>query len=152
MTGAPTEVRFYHLAHWPLETALPRLLVQAHAKGVRTVVRIGTQARLDALNNALWTFDPGSFLPHGGPGDGEAARQPIYLTTDDDIPNDATLMILVDGATADDIDRFERCFDMFDGDEQSVAAARDRWKAHTEAGRPVTYWQQSPDGKWEQKA
>ncbi len=148
-----TEVGFYHLQTWPLERALPRLLEQALKREMRAVVRLGSMERLNALNDHLWTFDPGSFLPHGGPSDGHADQQPVYLTIDNDNPNGATVLVLADGAEAPDLDSFDRCVDMFDGtDEAAVAAARDRWAALKKSGYALTYWQQTPAGKWEQKA
>jgi DNA polymerase-3 subunit chi len=47
---------------------------------------------------------------------------------------------------------FERCFELFDGnDDAAVQAARERWKNYKEAGHITTYWQQGERG-WEQKA
>ena len=36
--------------------------------------------------------------------------------------------------------------------ENAVKVARAQWTAAKSAGCPVTYWQQSPAGKWERKA
>ena len=152
MNDAPnTEIGFYHLEKWPLETAVPRLLGRALERGLRVVVRTGSEERLDALNAALWSHDPGSFLPHGGPGDGDADRQPVYLTTGDEVPNGATVLVLTDRVEATDLDRFERCIDMFDGSDDSVQAARARWRALKDKDYALTYWQQTPAGKWEKK-
>ena len=152
MNDAPnTEIGFYHLEKWPLETALPRLLGRALEGGHRVVVRTGSEERLEALNAALWSYDPASFMPHGGPGDGNADRQPVYLTTGDEVPNGATVLVLTDRVEAADIARFERCVDMFDGSEDSVQAARARWQALKDKGHALTYWQQTPAGKWEKK-
>ena len=145
------EIGFYHLQKWPLEQALPRLLEQALARGLRAVVRVGSEARLESLNAALWTYRQESFLPHGGPADGQAAAQPVYLTPGDDVPNEATLLVLCDGVAAADVDAFDRCADMFDGHEAAVAAARSRWQALKDQGYPLTYWQQTDDGKWRAK-
>ena len=109
------EVGFYHLTRSSLEEALPRLLEKAYTAGQRVLVRVGSEERLDALNRVLWTYDTGSFLPHGARGDGFSEDQPIYLTTGGENPNGARLLILADGAQAPDLDSFERCLDLFDG-------------------------------------
>ena len=50
------------------------------------------------------------------------------------------------------LNKFKRCFDLFDGnDTSSVAKARLRWKKRKAAGYMLTYWQQSNDGKWQEK-
>ncbi len=148
-----TEVGFYQLLKWPLEKALPRLLARAHERGLRAVVRVGSEDRLQALNSVLWTYDPGSFLPHGGPADGNASQQPIYLTTEAENPNEATVLILTDSLEAADIEKFDRCIDMFDGnDETALAAARDRWRRLKDTGHELTYWRQTEDGRWEKQS
>ena len=37
-------------------------------------------------------------------------------------------------------------------DEENVTRARARWAELKDAGHELTYWQQSAEGKWEQKA
>lgn len=147
-----TEVSFYHLQRQPLSQALPKLLERALAAGHRAVVLAGSQERVEALDNTLWVYDPDSFLPHGTARAGFAEQQPIYLTTEDDNPNQASLLVLIDGMEPADISAYARCLDLFDGNDQAaVDAARLRWKKYKDAGHQVTYWQQKPGGGWEKK-
>jgi len=147
-----TEVGFYHLTRTPLERALPKLLEKAIAAGKRAVVRAGSAERVEFLNTALWTYEPSSFLPHGAAKEGEAVRQPIWLTDTDENPNAAQILVLTDGASVTDIGAYERCLEMFDGrDPQAVEAARARWRGYREGGHPLTYWQQTESGGWEKK-
>jgi len=148
-----TDIGFYHLTRTPLERALPRLLERVVGAGKRAVVRAGSTERVDFLNTALWTYDPASFLPHGTVREGEAEEQPIWLTDRADRPNGAEILILTDNLAADDIGDFERCLEMFDGrDQEAVAAARSKWRRYNEAGHKLTYWQQTEQGGWVQKA
>ena len=148
-----TEVSFYHLERTPLKVALPKILEKAHSAGMRTVVIAGSESQVAELNSALWTYDPDSFLPHGSAEDGQAADQPIYLTTHDENPNAASVLALVDGADIADFSKFDRVLDLFDGhDEDAVKAARSRWKSRMDAGHDLTYWQQTATGGWEKKA
>ncbi len=145
-----TEVGFYHLLTMPLEKALPGLLVKALDGGMRAVVLAGSDERVEALCAALWTFDPASFLPHGAAGDGSPDQQPIYLTTVEENPNRADLLVITDGIEPAYLDSFERCVDMFDGnDPEAVTAARARWRRLRETGHTLAYWRQSPQGGWE---
>jgi DNA polymerase-3 subunit chi len=143
------EIGFYHLTRSTLEQALPRLLEKAVAAGHRVLVR-GTDAdRLELLGRSLWTHDPGSFLAHGTRADGHAERQPIYLGTGSDNPNAADLLVLVDGAGAEDLGSFVRCLDLFDGgDDAAVEGARARWRGALAVGHRCTYWQQNERGGW----
>ena len=110
-----TEVGFYHLTATPLEAALPRLLEKVLAGGFRAVVMAGSAERVEALNTQLWTYNPGSFLPHGSAADGNAADQPIWITSQDENPNQAHVLVLTEGVLSERIAAFARCLDLFDG-------------------------------------
>lgn len=148
-----TDVSFYHLLHLPLERALPKLMEKVRESGARAVIRTGSTERAEAICGMLWTYDPASFLPHGTARDGNAADQPIWITPDDENPNEATILVLTDGMTSSHIASYDRCLDMFDGrDESAVAAARERWTTYKNDGHSLAYWQQTQAGGWEKKA
>jgi DNA polymerase-3 subunit chi len=148
-----TEVLFYHLEHQPLERVLPNLVERTLARGWRAVVQAGSEERIDALDTLLWTYAEESFLPHGTRRDGNADQQPVYLTADDANPNGATVRFLVDGADMAELGCYQRVVFLFDGrDAAAVSQAREQWKAVKAAGHDATYWQQSPEGRWEKKA
>lgn len=150
---AMTDILFYHLLAKPLENVLPDLLEKSLARGWRAVVHSGNERRIEALNDALWTYRDESFLPHGTKADGSATEQPIWLTSDSDNPNGAQIRFLIDGATVDDVSSYERIVYMFDGnDPDALHHARGQWKAEKEAGHDVTYWAQNEAGRWEKKA
>jgi DNA polymerase-3 subunit chi len=148
-----TQIGFYHLLRMPLDQALPKLLDKAYRAGMKTVVLAGSPERVEHLNGVLWTWDPASWLPHGSERDGEAERQPIWLTHADENPNGATVLVLCDGADSTHVGSFARCLDLFDGnDEDAVKAARARWKRWKDEGHELVYYQQTPAGGWEEKA
>ena len=147
-----TEIRFYHMQRKRLEQALPEIVAKALERGHRLVVKAGSSERTEALDGILWTYDPDSFLPHGYIKDGMERDQPVWLTTGDDNPNQATVLVLVDGAVSGDVGNFELCCELFDGnDETAVAAARERWKVYQEKGHALAYFQQDDSGRWQKK-
>ena len=146
------EIGFYHLKTTPLDRALPRLLERALGDGHRVVVMAGTEERVAHLDQVLWTYDDASFLPHGAAGGGNAARQPVWLTTEEENPNGASMLVLVDGARATRLEGYRRICDMFDGnDVAAVVAARERWRETKAAGHVLTYWEQTANG-WEKRS
>lgn len=148
-----TEVRFYHLTRTTLERALPQMLEKTLERDQRAVVLACSRERVEALTAALWTYDDRGFLPHGSAADGHAAEQPIWLSEQDERPNDADVLFLADSATSDRLDDYRLCVLLFDGtDADAVAAARQRWRALKDAGHAVTYWQQDERGRWSQTA
>ncbi|MCH8182868.1 MAG: DNA polymerase III subunit chi [Proteobacteria bacterium] len=148
-----TEFSFYHLERAPLERVLPRLLERVLGSGLRAVILAGSPERVEQLGSLLWTYDPASFLAHGTAKDGFAGDQPVFLTTDEENPNAATVLVLLDGVDAEFKGGFERCLDLFDGkDSGAVDAARSRWRAAQGPGNTVKYWKQDDAGRWEQAA
>lgn len=148
-----TQIGFYHLLRMPLDQALPKLLEKAAQAGLRVVVRAGSSDRVEHLNALLWTYAEDSWLPHGSARDGDAPSQPIWLTDAEENPNQASVLVLCDGVSPHDVAAWDRCLDMFDGnDESAVTAARERWKTWKAAGHQLVYYQQRPDGGWEEKA
>ena len=148
-----TEVLFYHLERASLEKTLPALLRRCLERGWRAVVEVGSEERMRDLDSHLWSHDDASFLPHGTAADGHEAEQPIYLTTGADNPNGAGVRFLVDGASTDKFEGYERIVFLFDGaDEEATATARDAWKAALAADADATYWRQDERGKWAKQA
>ena len=146
------EISFYHLINSTLEEVLPVLLKKTLDAGKRAVVMAGTNERLETLSSILWTAEPDSWIPHGSLKDGHPEYQPIWLTISWENPNQATYLFLTDGATVESLEGFERCFDLFDGNEiASVQAARNRWTELKNGSHDRNYWQQNGQGKWEKK-
>ena len=146
-----TAIQFYHLTATPLERALPKLLEKALAAGMRSLVVAGNEERVEQLNQLLWTYDQGSFLPHGSNKDGYSDQQPVLLSTDATPANGAKLLVITDGRTADG--DFERILDMFDGnDPEAVANARQRWTLYKNGGHEISYMRQTETGGWEKAA
>jgi len=146
-------IGFYHMVRQPLEQVLPKLLEKATASGARVVVLVGSKERLEFLDDHLWTYGDESWLPHGTARDGNPALQPVWLTETEENPNDATILIACNGANPQRLSEWERCLDLFDGnDEAAVLSARARWKTWKEQGHELVYYQQSERGGWEEKA
>ncbi len=141
-----TDVWFYHLERQPLDHVLSILLQRTLDRGWRACVEASSAERVAALDEALWTYDDASFLPHGVAGEGNAAEQPILLTDRPHNPNGATIRFLVDGA--DPLAALAgkrirtRPAPVRWADDEAVADARRRWSALKAAGHSVTYWQQ----------
>ncbi|MDM9619895.1 DNA polymerase III subunit chi [Rhizobium sp. S96] len=148
-----TEVLFYHLTESKLEDALPPLLDKSVERGWRVCVQLKDAARRDLLDQHLWTFREDSFLPHGTDEADLADQQPVLLTVTTENSNAATVRFVVDGAEPPSVDAYQRIVFMFDGyDQEQLEGARAQWKKLKGEGHTLTYWQQTPEGRWEKKA
>ena len=111
-------------------------------------------ARLGWLDEKLWLTAEEGFLPHGLAGGPHDADQPVLLTNAATCPNGATCVMAIDGApvTAAEAASLDRLCILFDGnDPAAVAAARQQWKALTDAGTRAQYWSED-SGRWQKKA
>ncbi len=144
------EVWFYHLQTQTLDQALPKLLERSAARGWRAVVQCADEARMKALDDRLWSYEPESFLAHGTDGDPLAARQPVLLTCGDGNPNGAAVRILTGGVDLPSGDGgYERLIVLFDGSSAGeLARAREQWGRARAGGLSPTYWKQDGRGAW----
>ncbi len=148
-----SELLFYHLTETRLEDALPPLLEKSLQRGWRVVVQTGSEERRDALDQYLWTYRDESFLPHGTDIGHHADRQPVLLCVSDTNANGANVRFLVDGAEPPDPTGYDRLVFLFDGhDQHQLETARGHWQAFKDSEHQLTYWQQTADRRWEQKA
>ena len=125
-------------------------------RGWRVAIQTVDDLRLKALDDLLWSFDKTSFLPHATARDGNAAAQPVLLTTDLKNTNAADMRVFVEGAeiTLDkERDAYKRVILMFDGtNEAELEAARGQWSRLKREGFPLEYWQQGETGGWKRTA
>ncbi len=141
------EVLFYQITDTNLPKVLGGLLEKCLDRKWRVVVQAGNEEARDMLDTRLWTYRSDSFLPHAA--SGEATTQPIWLTTGQDNPNNASVRFMVDGANPPDLSAYERGVFLFDGNNPSfVAQARKSWELEKSAGHQITCWQQDADGRW----
>lgn len=147
-TGQP-EWWFYHLQRTTLERAVGPLLEKCLERGWRVLAVSPDATRRAALDEALWTYDDQSFLPHGqAEAEGlEAEDQPVLISSQTENANAAAVALLMDGVDLPVDAGFERCMVMFDdGDSATRQKAREQFKAAKDAGLTARYFQQSGRG------
>lgn len=146
---------FYHMTRRPVQETAPVLLEKALGQGWRVLVRAPTPGRADWLDQALWLWGDGSFLPHGVAGGPHDAAQPILLTAAPDPVADPAVqaLMVIDGAplSPQEVQGLERVFVLFDGaDDAALTMARGQWKALAAAGLHAQYWSED-SGRWQMK-
>lgn len=139
-------VDFLNVDGAPIERALGRRL--EGLQNLTALILCANGERADALNAGLWTFDQGSFLPHGSKGEGAPADHPIWIDTAEPeaVAFAPSLIVSVDDAAPADWERYERRWRVFDArDPAQRDAGRVRWMAWRDAGKSLAYW--TFDGK-----
>lgn len=147
------ELLFYHLERASLERVLPDLLSKSLDKGWRAVVETAEPSRIDVLDGMLWTYNDESFLPHGTIRDENASEQQVLITDQPGNDNKADIRFFIDSGDVTAHEGYARLVYIFNGnDEDVLMKAREQWKLAKAVGLEATYWQQSPEGRWEKKA
>jgi DNA polymerase-3 subunit chi len=118
-----------------------RLLRKAYLAGQPTIV-LAELARLQALDEQLWTFSPLDFVPHCMAGTPLAAQTPIVLTTSlDDVPHHQVLLNLGASVPAQ-FARFERLLEVVGNAHDELVAGRERYRFYRDRGYALNNYKQ----------
>ena len=151
MKNKNCEISFYKLTTLPIHKAAPKLIEKIYYSKQRLVVISETESMMKTLDDGLWVYSTKHFIPHATFADEHSNDQPIYLTTRDENPNSAELVMALGKV---DLDSFvaNKYFYMFDGNDQAhLEFARNKWKSYQGKEHNLTYWQQKMDGSWEKQ-
>lgn len=138
--GPEAWIDFLNADGRPLDLALGRRLEAALTEnaGGRALVLCADEMRARDLNGGLWTYDPASFLAHGGPGDGEPDEHPVWVAASE---APADIVVSVDDAEPADWEAYAQRFYLFDArDPAARDAGRARWRQWSGEGKPLAYW------------
>jgi DNA polymerase-3 subunit chi len=137
------DIAFYHFkAEEPVKQFCKFLEQEYLAIGKNMIIRTLDDATQEMLNEVLWTFSKKSFLPHASKFDDDGQLQPIYITTTDELPNDAAILILYNrfDLTSDDLKSFKKILIiLYDGNDIDVNEARDLYKSLKTQGHKLAY-------------
>jgi DNA polymerase-3 subunit chi len=130
----PPRVDFYVSgdagAEVPLRLAC-RIAEKAYHAHHKVVILLGDAQSLRRLDELLWTFADGSFVPHevvSAPG--VAVEAPVALTTGP-LPGSHTEVLLnLSGAVPPEYAGFARVAEFIDARPEARAAGRERFKAY----------------------
>lgn len=100
----------------------------------RVAILLDSSERARQLDDLLWTFNQGSFIPHGLAPCGEA----VCLATDLESLRSYPILILLTNTLPTDLAGFERIVDFIFPAQDQVLAARERYKALQKQGFQLT--------------
>lgn len=144
MTDSPLRIDFYILKRREASSRLQftcRLNEKVFALQNRIFNLAASAAEAKKLDELMWTFRPGSFVPHEiHRGSIDDITAPIIIGHEaiDDLPADLLINL------ADDVpscfDRFSRIAEIVDGTEASKRAGRSRYAFYRDSGyEPQTH-------------
>ncbi len=141
-------INFYELAVSPVDKVLPVLVLKAYEQGMRCVVLAENKDRLDELNKVIWTFKQDAFIPHGTKDDGKPENQVIYLTCEEENPNNSSVVFVTDNREVKGA--FEKFVDIFDGTvPETLKSAQARIDGYKAKGFEVNHFRQNEKAGWD---
>ena len=137
---------------------MSKLLEKTLESGKRALLITSSKEESEGLNDYLWTYKPGSWLPHGCCEDDNLDQLPILLA-DVSIVNDeflrinnAQFLFLLSEVKVRQIDDFERCFVFIDGKiRNSLEIVKEQWEDYKMQHHSLTCWHETKMGEWEKK-
>ena len=142
-------VVFYNYFKNNFESTLTNVITKIYKTDKSIVVRTTTIENLSYLDSLLWTFNLTSFIPHDRSGETISLETPVYLTTGKEVPNNAEILILVNGAkfSLKELDSFTKVVVIFcKNDPDSINQARDIWQKLKLREVEKQYWVQNESG------
>jgi len=110
-----------------------RLTEKAYVAGHRVFVS-ADEAELAQLDELLWTFADGSFVPHGIARDASVAEEPVLLGCRAPEGDPLEILLNLTSTIPDCASRAQRVIEVIDGDAARRAAGRVRFKAYRDMG------------------
>ena len=148
-----SEVYFYHVTRQTAVSALPKLLSKAKDNGWTVFIRGKDEASLKFIDDAIWTVQPESFLPHAVLGSQNSEKSDILLGTEEDDSSNSDFLLSLNGAliSTEEVSKYRRCALLFDDkNSDEVNIAREQWMKFTKADIRAKYWSQET-GTWSLK-
>lgn len=110
-----------------------RLSKKALAQGMTAFIQTSDDKQAAKLDDMLWTFDQGSFVPHRMDRDaGDPA--PVVIGIQAPGGNRPDVLIALAGDAPDNLQGFGRIAEVVDATEQDKQSARQRYKIYKEQG------------------
>ena len=131
----PCQVDFYVLADPALSPGrlACRLCMMAWEQGHRISVLAGDAEGANALDELMWDFPPGRFLPHAlGTADADA---PVSIVPDpEQLDHGREVVINLGGEAVPDPERFRRLLEIVPADAQQKQASREKFRQYRDLG------------------
>jgi DNA polymerase-3 subunit chi len=97
-------------------------------------IHVASKEDAARIDDALWTFTPGSFIPHSIYQPGADAREPVVIGCQDHAPQSLDVLLNLTAEVPLFFSQFHRVAELVDAEENSRALARARFKFYKDRG------------------
>ena len=111
-----------------------RLAEKAYKQGHQVYINTESAPQLKQLDDLLWTFRAGSFVPHAIYAGTRDAEQPVLLGHAVEPDGAVDVLVNLDGEVPPWFSRFNRVAELVGSGEEARAAARERYRFYQDRG------------------
>jgi DNA polymerase-3 subunit chi len=132
-----TRVDFYLLpdgADAARDIAVCRLTQKAFGLGHRVYILTGDSEQAGRLDRLLWTFHPGSFIPHALTTEGTDPQPPVLLGTNEPHEAQQDVLISLAAEVPEWFSRFQRVAEIVGPSDDEKLRARTRYRFYRDRG------------------
>jgi DNA polymerase-3 subunit chi len=135
--AGPDQVDFYILATQNARAGALyacRLAEKAYKLGHRIHLRTDSDSDAAGLDDLLWTFRQGSFVPHERARSGEPPQSPVTIGHAGEAPPEADLLVNLAGTVPEQAAGYRRVAEIVAGSPESKALGRQRYQDYRSHG------------------
>ncbi len=114
-----------------------RLTEKAFRTGHRIYLHSASRQQAEQLDKQLWTFRPGSFIPHRC--DHARGDVPVVIGCDSEPESETDLLINLADETPSFFSRFQRVAEIINQDPELRERGRQRYRFYQERGYSLTH-------------
>ena len=114
-----------------------RLAEKAYRLEHTVYLHTATQADATQLDELLWTFRDGSFVPHALADESESASSPVTIGCVSDIDEARDVLINLCDEIPSFADKFQRVAELVTADEECRRLSRKRFVAYRDQGHSI---------------
>ena len=135
-----TRIDFYILEQTAADNHLLftcRLAEKIYSQGQRLYIHSSSEQQAAKLDDLLWSFRQGSFIPHGLYKNGQPAELPIHIGHDAEPEAGMDALINLCQEVPAFFSRFPRVAEVIEPGEPGKQAGRERYRFYRDRGYPL---------------
>lgn len=136
LAGTMTEVLFAEITARRMEQRACEIAEHIYIRGDRLQIMVADREQAVRLDDLLWTFRPGSFVPHGfSEGDRDKFPPPVVITFEEKKIRGFECLLMLGYCTVETVGQFSRAIHLVVADNPArLEASRRYWTQLKDAG------------------
>jgi DNA polymerase-3 subunit chi len=132
-----TKVDFYILGNGSREQTACKLIEKAYRLGNRIYIHTESTQQAKHLDELLWTFRDGSFVPHEQYQPGNSCHSPVQIGCHDSPETESEVLINLAAEVPLFFSRFLRVAELVGPEPTAKTQGRDRFRFYRDRGYPL---------------